>query len=62
VQYERCSFEIDVKSCVRCGARLEVRAVVTDHGTARRILDAMPGMARAPPPTDSTLLYDPASA
>ena len=43
------TFEVDVKSCVRCGGRLEVRAVVTDLDTARQILDAMPATARAPP-------------
>lgn len=25
------TFELDVKSCARCGGSLEVRAVVTDH-------------------------------
>lgn len=43
------TFEVDVKACVRCGGRLEVRAVVTDHDIAQRILDAMPSAARAPP-------------
>ena len=43
------TFEVDVKACARCGGRLEVRAVVTDHDIARRILDAMPAAARAPP-------------
>jgi hypothetical protein len=39
------TFEIDVKACTRCGGRLEVRAVVTDHDIARRILDAIPALA-----------------
>lgn len=57
------TFDIDVKSCVRCGGRLQVRAVVTDHDSARKILDALPPAARAPPPrTDSVVLDDPAFA
>jgi hypothetical protein len=48
-------------SCVRCGGRLEVRAVVTDHDIARLIFD-IPNAARAPPSADSSLLYEPAFA
>ena len=44
------TFDIDVKACARCGGRLAVRAVVSDHDIARRILDALPVAARAPPP------------
>jgi hypothetical protein len=56
------TFDVDVKSCARCGGRLEVRAVVTDHDIARRILDAIPTAARAPPSADSTLAYETAFA
>ena len=56
------TFEIDIKACARCGGRLEVRAVVTDPDIARRILAAIPTTARAPPPIDSTVLYEPALA
>ena len=56
------TFEIDVKACARCGGRLEVRAVVTDHDIARRILDAIPTAARAPPSVDTTVVYEPALA
>jgi len=52
------TFEVDVKACPRCGGRLEVRAVVTDHDIARTILDAIPTAARAPPSGDSTVLYE----
>jgi hypothetical protein len=55
-------FEIDAKACARCGGRLEVRAVVTDHDIARRILDAIPTAARAPPSADSSVAYEPAFA
>jgi hypothetical protein len=56
------TFDIDVKACHRCGGRLEVRAVVTDHAIARKILDAIPTAARAPPPLDSSVVYEPAFA
>jgi len=56
------TFDVDVKACARCGGRLEVRAVVTDLDLVRRILDAVPRMARAPPPLDSTIAYEPAFA
>ncbi len=56
------TFEIDVKSCARCGGRLEVRAVVTDHDIARPILDAMKAAARAPPSVERAILYEPAFA
>ena len=62
MQYERRSFEVDVKACARCGGRLEVRAVVTDHDIASRILDAMAAAARAPPPLDSSVVYQSAFA
>jgi hypothetical protein len=56
------TFEIDVKACARCGGRLEVRAVVTDHDIARRILEAIPTAARAPPSADSAVHYESAFA
>ena len=56
------TFDIDVKACVRCGGRLAVRAIVTDHEIARRILDALPVAARAPPPADGAVVTEPAFA
>jgi hypothetical protein len=56
------TFDIDVKACARCGARMDVRAVVTDHEVARKIFHAMPSAARAPPSADSTIAYEPAFA
>jgi hypothetical protein len=56
------TFDIDVKACVRCGGRLEVRAVVTDRDVARRILDAIPTAARAPLSGDGAVAYDAAFA
>jgi hypothetical protein len=43
-------------------ARLELGAVVTDHDITRRILDAIPTAARAPPSVDSPVAYEPAFA
>jgi hypothetical protein len=57
------TFEVDVKSCSRCGGRLEVRPAVTHLDTARQILDAMPATARAPPTSaESRVAYEPAFA
>ena len=58
------TFEVDVKSCARCGGRLEVRAVVTDNlDTAGQILDAMPATARAATTSaESRVVYEPAFA
>jgi len=56
------TFDIDIKACARCGGRLEVRAVVTDHDIASRILDAIPAAARAPPSADSSVAYEAAFA
>jgi hypothetical protein len=39
-----------------------VRAVVTEHDSARKILDAITASARAPPANDPTILYEPALA
>ena len=56
------TFDFDVKVCARCGGNLVVRAVVTDHDIARRILDAIPTTARAPPSVDTTVAYEPGFA
>ena len=56
------TFELDVKACARCAGRLGVRAVVTDHDIARRILAPIPTTARAPPPIDSPGVYERALA
>ncbi len=56
------TFDVDVQSCARCGGRLEVRAVITDHDLARRVLDAIPNVARAPPSADSSVALEPAFA
>jgi hypothetical protein len=56
------TFDVDVKVCARCAGRLEVRAVVTDHAIASRILDAFPTAARAPPASNSSVVYAPAFA
>lgn len=56
------TFDVDVRACARCGGTLEVRAVVTDLDAARKILDAMPATARAPPSADTAVTYEPAFA
>ena len=39
------TFDVDGKACARCAGRLEVRAAVTDHDIARKILEAIPTAA-----------------
>ncbi len=56
------TFDVDVKACARCSGRLEVRAVVTDHDIARKILETIPTTARAPPAVDSAIVYEPTFA
>ena len=47
----RRTFDADISTCARCGGRVRVRAVVTDHAVAAKILAAIDaGRARAPPP------------
>ncbi len=56
------TFDVDVEACARCSGRLEVRAVVTDHAIARKILETIPITARAPPAVDTAIVYEPAFA
>ena len=44
----RRTFDFDVKTCTACGGRLEVRAVVTEPGSAAKILESL-ARPRAPP-------------
>jgi len=65
VQYERCSFAIDVLACA-CGGRLRFIATIEDPVVVRRILQHVglptetpePTPARAPPGPDSPLAFD----
>ena len=51
------TFDVDVKACVHCGGRLQVRAVVTDHDKAGDILSALPirPLSARAPPSDTTV-------
>ena len=44
----RRTFDVDVKSCVACGGRMTVRAVVTDPASIAKLLRALQ-RPRAPP-------------
>ena len=44
----RRTFNVDVKRCGRCGGRMTVRAVVTDHASIARLLGAL-RRSRDPP-------------
>ena len=41
MQYEKCSFDIDVLACPRCGGRLRLIATVEDPDAIREILAAV---------------------
>jgi len=52
VQYEKCSFAIDVLACPRCGGRLRLIATLHDPAVIRRMEGAAP---TAPAPGDSRI-------
>jgi hypothetical protein len=56
------TFDVDVKSCALCGGRLNVRAVITDPEVVRRIFDAIPTAARAPPNRATAVISESAFA
>ena len=49
VQYEKCSFAIDVEQCPSCGGRMKLRALVTAPGSVERFLRHL-GEPTEPPP------------
>ena len=49
VQYERCSFDIDIEQCPRCGGRLKIIAPIVDPQVIIQILTHLGLPARAPP-------------
>ena len=57
VQYETCSFDLDVLACPRCGGRLRLIALLEASAVTERILRHLglptevpdPRPARAPP-------------
>lgn len=44
----RRTFDVDVRTCARCGGRVTPRAVVTEPTSVKRLLDAL-RQPRAPP-------------
>ena len=49
VQYERCSFDIDIARCAQCGGELKIIAVIEEPAVIERILTHL-GLAAQPPP------------
>jgi len=49
VQYEECSFAIQVLVCERCGGPRRILGAVTEPHALRRVLAAL-GLAAEPPP------------
>jgi hypothetical protein len=48
VQYERCSFDIDIERCPRCGGHLQIIAAIVDPQVIIKILMHLGLPARAP--------------
>jgi hypothetical protein len=49
VQYERCSFEIDLAHCPNCGSELKIIAAILEQPVIEKILTHLGLQARAPP-------------
>ena len=49
MQYERCSFDIDIEYCLNCGGRLQIIAAIVDPAVIAKILTHLHLPARAPP-------------
>ena len=62
VQYERCSFALDVLECPRCAGRLEIIAFIAEGSVAKRILDHLGLDAQGPPLARARSPDDPAGA
>jgi hypothetical protein len=51
MQYEKCSFAIDVLQCDRCGGQMRILAAIHPPENTRKILDCLGLPSRAPPLT-----------
>ena len=49
MQYENCSFEIDVLECPRCQGRMRILAAIHPPTATQKILDWLGLPSRAPP-------------
>ena len=49
MQYENCSFAIDVLECPLCGGTMRILAAIQSPEPIRKILDCLGLPARAPP-------------
>jgi hypothetical protein len=49
VQYERCSFDIDIEHCPNCGRSLKIIAAIEDPPVIDKILSHLGLPTRAPP-------------
>src|SRR6266516_1625539 len=59
MQYENCSFAVDVLECPRCGSRMRILAAIEDPSVAGKILDCLglpsrPLLLLPPGATDKT--------
>ena len=62
MQYENCSFEIDMTTCSKCGGPLTMIAAIEDPPVIQRILAHLGLPTRAPPraPARTGPLFQPA--
>lgn len=49
MQYERCSFELDLAHCPNCGGELKIIAAILETPVIEKILTHLGLQARAPP-------------
>jgi len=49
VQYERCSFALDLEHCPNCGGELKIIAAILEAPVIEKILMHLGLLARAPP-------------
>ena len=62
MQYENCSFEIDMTTCSKCGGPLTMIAAIEDPPVIQKILAHLGLPTRAPPraPAKADVLFQPA--
>jgi hypothetical protein len=54
MQYENCSFQIDVLKCEQCGGRLKIIAAIHPPDTTQKILRCLGLPLRGPPLTPAS--------
>jgi hypothetical protein len=58
MQYENCSFRLDVLVCHYCGGAMKMIAAIHSSDTATKILECLGLPSRAPPLTPAVAGFD----